>query len=199
MVKDPVSLALELFANLLDYPTPELSQQALNLSRTLREIREEVHGASQAEAAALVTRFQDNVENLSPRQVEELYTSTFDMQPLCYPYVGYHLFGESYKRGAFMAQLNEGYRSFGYQVEKELPDYVPAILRFLALGDRTRQSDFSTALLSEGLAPAVAKMASAFNQQSQNPYAAAIAALHLFLAAILPGLHPEAKQEMKHA
>jgi nitrate reductase delta subunit len=199
MVKDQASLALELFANLLDYPTLSLTQQAQSLSCTLREIRDEVQGASQAEAAALVTKFQDNVEKMSPKEVEELYTSTFDMQPLCYPYVGYHLFGESYKRGAFMARLNEGYRSFGYQVEKELPDYVPAILRFLALGDSARQNDFGRVLLSEGLAPAVSKMASAFNQQSQNPYAAAIAALHLFLPAFLPGLTSEAKQEMKHA
>jgi nitrate reductase molybdenum cofactor assembly chaperone NarJ/NarW len=199
MVKDQASLALELFANLLDYPTPALAQQAQSLSRTLLEEPDGVQGASQAEAVALVTSFQDNVEKMSPKQVEELYTSTFDMQPLCYPYVGYHLFGESYKRGAFMAQLNEGYRSFGYQVEKELPDYVPAILRFLAVGDRARQSDFCRGLLSEGLAPAVSKMASAFNQQSQNPYAAVIAALHLFLAAFLLGLNPEAKQEMKHA
>lgn len=125
------------------------------------------------------------------------------MQPVCYPYVGFQLFGESYKRGAFMARLNEGYRSYGYQVGRELPDHISVILRFLALGDEVRLGEFGQVLLCEGLVPAVSKMAGAFTKSSAvcsadlsvapNPYAAVVAALLVILTSELE------EMEMDHA
>jgi nitrate reductase delta subunit len=100
------------------------------------------------------------------------------MQAVCYPYVGYHLFGESYKRGAFLARLNEGYRAHGFSAKKEQPDHVPVILRFLALGEK---GDFSEALLREGLIPALDKMADTFGDNGGNPYGEVIRALLLLL------------------
>ena len=118
------------------------------------------------------------MERAQAGQLEELYTGTFDLQVVCYPYVGYHLFGESYKRGMFMAQLNQGYRERGFSAGNELPDHVAVVLRFLAL---TTDGDFSQALLREGLIPTVDKMAQAFGDQSDNPYAEVIRALLLVL------------------
>ncbi len=122
--------------------------------------------------------FHSFVEQASPARLEELYTGTFDLQAACYPYVGYHLFGDSYKRGMFMAQLNAGYRERGFSAGSELPDHVAVVLRFLATapGD-----EFSQALLHEGLIPALDTMARAFDDQSDNPYAGVIRALLLVL------------------
>jgi nitrate reductase molybdenum cofactor assembly chaperone NarJ/NarW len=124
-------------------------------------------------------------------QMQELYTSTFDMQPVCYPYVGYQLFGESYKRGAFMARLNGAYHASGYSAETELPDHICVILRFLGLEIARAEDDFGNALVREGLIPALEKMADVL-KQTDNPYHHVVAAL-LFLLANTP------EKEMDHA
>jgi nitrate reductase delta subunit len=124
--------------------------------------------------------------------MRELYTTTFDMQPVCYPYVGYHLFGESYKRGAFMAQLNEAYHAHGYSAGQELPDHLSVILRFLGLDAENHRDDFCKALINDGVNPALEKMLKVFDAQSENPYFGLLSALHLFLVHI-----PE--KELTHA
>ena len=110
--------------------------------------------------------------------MEEMYTRTFDLQAVCSPYVGFHLFGESYKRGIFMARLNKGYCERGFSAGSELPDNVAVVLRFLALGN---EDEFSRALLSDGLRPTLAKMAQALPSPSDNPYSEVINALSLVL------------------
>lgn len=164
---------LRLFADLLDYPTPAIAEQAGECARLL--------GESQPDGAILLDDFIRSLDQRLPQQIEELYTAVFDLQPVCYPYVGYHLFGESYKRGAFMARLNEQYHQHGYSSGKELPDHAPVILRFLALAPERRQDDFGRALLYEGLAPALEKMQAAMRDQAGNPYMAVVSALSLFL------------------
>ena len=168
MAQDTTGDLYRLFAGLLEYPTPALAWQA-------QECGELVWPAA---AAALLDQFRTHVEHAAPAHLEELYTGTFDLQAVCYPYVGYHLFGESYKRGMFMAQLNAGYRERAFSAENELPDHVGVILRFLALAPA---DDFSQALLHEGLIPALDMMAQAFGDQSDNPYAGVIRALLLML------------------
>jgi len=164
---------LELLADLLEYPTSNLLGQIEACIKCLN--------AEPPEAVDMLAKFQHEVEHHSPPQMEELYTRTFDMQPVCYPYVGYHLFGESYKRGAFMAKLVEGYRAFGYTVENELPDHVAVILRFLALGTQARDSEFGRTLLLEGLLPALGKMTAALEGEQTSPYGAALSTLRLVL------------------
>ena len=188
MAGDSTSRLYRLFADLVGYPTPALAGQAL----------ETAAGVEVAQAAALLHEFHSFVEQASPARLEELYTGTFDLQAVCYPYVGYHLFGESYKRGMFMAQLSAGYRERGFSAGKELPDHVAVILRFLATvhaaersgatvpaaersGASVPEDGFSQALLQEGLIPALDTMVKAFGGQSDNPYAGVIRALLLVL------------------
>ena len=166
MASDTTGNVYRLFADLLDYPSPALARQAQQAAVAV--------GTTQA--GAMLQRFCGLTEQASPAQMEELYTSTFDVQAACYPYVGHHLFGDSYKRGMFMAQLNAGYREKGFSAGSELPDHVAVVLRFLA----TAQDDeFSRALLHDGLIPALDKMAGTFADQSDNPYAGVIRALAL--------------------
>lgn len=176
MSMDSVSCVYELFAALLEYPTPSLAAQ---VNTSLELLRTTYPGAAEA-----LGTFQDALAERSQSQMEELYTSTFDMQPFCYPYVGYHLFGESYKRGAFMAKLLEEYRAFGYTVEKELPDHAAVVLRFLSWSAEARNSDFGRVLLMEGLSPALEKINEEIAGQAGNPYRAVFSALYLFLTEI---------------
>jgi nitrate reductase delta subunit len=159
-----------LFALLLDYPTAALGGQARACLDLL--------SSAGSPAAAPLQSFCSYVQEASPARMEELYTRTFDLQAICSPYVGYQLFGESYKRGLFMARLNEGYHERGFSAGSELPDHVAVVLRFLAQG---AGDDFSRALLAEGLLPALAKMEQALHSPSDNPYSEVIGALSLFL------------------
>lgn len=173
MSKDSTSILLSLFADLLEYPSAQTKEQACECLEQLQSIH--------PEAADLMERFTRAFDQLSLDRMQELFTATFDMQPVCYPYVGFHLYGESYKRGAFMAQLNEAYRGFNYSAEQELPDNLSVILRFVGLDATNRQSEFCEALLKDGVQPALEKMLKVFGEESQNPYFGLLSALELFL------------------
>jgi len=185
MAKDSISILCDLFADLLDYPTLATSLNAGHCYQRLHQ--------SQPDAAAFLESFYYTTENRTLEQMQELYTITFDMQPVCYPYIGYQLFGESYKRGAFMAQLNEAYHVSGYSGGTELPDHVSVVLRFLAQDTARRDEEFGRALLSEGVIPALKKMVEALGRQVENPYSSVISALLLVFTNT-----PEKQKEGQH-
>lgn len=184
MNKDSVCFLYDLFADLLAYPTLDTFSQA---EHCLEQVR-----AAHPEAVAALEKFHSALTTHTLEQMQELYTITFDMQPVCYPYIGYQLFGENYKRGSFMAQLNEAYHAFGYSAGRELPDHLSVALRFLGLDSANRQGEFCQALLNEGLVPALGKMIHAFGDQSENPYFYLVSALHLILV-------QDSEKELNHA
>jgi nitrate reductase delta subunit len=173
MIKDSTAVLYDLFADLLEYPSLATPIRAGLCYQHLQ--------GPHPEAGSLLEHFYDEIERRTLEQLEELYTITFDMQPVCYPYIGYQLFGENYKRGAFMAQLNKGYHTIGYSAGQELPDHLSIVLRFLGLDTAHRQGEFCQALLNEGLKPALKKMLQVFGTRSENPYFSLLAALQLFL------------------
>jgi nitrate reductase molybdenum cofactor assembly chaperone NarJ/NarW len=184
MLKDSTSRLFGLFADLLEYPSFVTPLKA-------GLCYEQLHG-SQTRASSLLENFYRDMEKQTLEKMQEIYTSTFDMQPVCYPYIGYQLFGESYKRGAFMAQLNEAYRASGYSVEKELPDHISVVLRFLGTAAARREDDFGRALLCEGLVPALKKMVDVLEKKDSNPYMDVVSALLLVL-------REPAEKEVDHA
>ena len=176
MTKDSTSTLYDLFADLLQYPTLATSLKAGHCYERLQQ--------SQPDVAPLLESFYHETEQRRLEQMQELYTTTFDMQPVCYPYLGYQLFGESYKRGAFMAQLNEAYHVVGYSAEQELPDHIAVVLHFVGLNSANRQGDFCQSLLNEGMIPALEKMVKMFGERSENPYFGLLTALQSFLIQI---------------
>jgi len=184
MSKDLISSLFDSFAALLEYPASPMTEQAAELLEQLRPLH--------PESAEALEKFVRMLDQLSLEKMRELYTVTFDMQPVCYPYVGYHLFGESYKRGAFMAQLNEAYQTRDYSAVQELPDHLSVILRFVGLEAENRHGEFCQALINNGVMPALEKMLKVFDAQSENPYFGLLSALRLFLVHL-----PE--KELTHA
>jgi len=138
---------LGLFADILEYPRPGLAE-------TVREC-EALVSAGNPEAAALLGGFRALVEETAPGRLEEIYTGTFDLDAACYPYVGYHLFGESYKRSVFLLELKERYRAQGFDVENELPDHLAVLLRFLAINDDVT---LAGEIVHEALLPTLERM-----------------------------------------
>lgn len=173
MSNERKDLLFRLFAGLLEYPTSETIEQSAQCLEQLKPFH--------PEAAEILANFARATQHHTLETIQELYTTTFDMQPVCYPYVGYQLFGESYKRGAFMAQLNEAYRDFGYSAGQELPDHLSVILRFFGMDSANRAGEFCQALLTEGAIPALEKMLKVFGEGSENPYVGLLSGLHLFL------------------
>lgn len=173
MIKDTTSVLFDSFALLLEYPSTETAEQARDCLEQLKP--------THPEAAEALEKIVRRLDQLSLEKMRELYTITFDMQPVCYPYVGYHLFGESYKRGAFMAQLNEAYHAHNYSAGQELPDHLAVILRFLGLDATHRAGEFCQTLLNSGMMPALAKMLQPFGAESENPYFWLLASLQRFL------------------
>lgn len=182
MLKDSTSRLFDLFADLLKYPTLVTPLKAGLCYEQLQ--------TSQSQASSFLENFYQAMEKRTLEQMQEIYTTTFDMQPVCYPYIGYQLFGESYKRGAFMAQLNEAYHASGFSTEKELPDHLSIVLRFLGQDPTKREDDFGSALLHEGLVPALRKMVETLRKQLDNPYSGVLAALLFVLTT---------EKEMDHA
>ncbi|MFN8463318.1 MAG: molecular chaperone TorD family protein [Anaerolineales bacterium] len=173
MYKDTTASLFDSFAALLEYPSSDFVEEAQRCLELMR--------STNPEAAELCEKFANAIEGYSPQRMQELFTTTFDMQPVCYPYIGFHLYGESYKRGAFMAQLNEAYHGVGYSAEQELPDNLSVILRFIGFDSENRNSEFCQALLSDGVHPALEKMLKVFDSESTNPYFGLLSALQLFL------------------
>jgi nitrate reductase delta subunit len=80
--------------------------------------------------------------------------------------VGYHLFGETYKRSVFLLGLKQRYRALGFAMDAaELPDRLSVVLRFLACcpDDALRDE-----LIDEAVLPALGRM-SAADRASQPP------------------------------
>ncbi|HEY7536671.1 MAG TPA: nitrate reductase molybdenum cofactor assembly chaperone [Gaiellaceae bacterium] len=145
---------LALLAALLAYPDDAVRARALEAARLVAE--------DAPEAAELLERFAADVEALPPGRLEELYSAAFDLDTLsvaeatCYPYVGHHLFGESYRRSRFMVGLLERYRADGFEVDGgELPDHLLVMLRFLA---RDPDPDVAEEIVGEALLPALGRM-----------------------------------------
>ena len=118
-----------------------------------------------------LTRFVDEVGRLPLGEWEELHTSTLDLSPQFVPYVGHVVWGENYRRGEFMADLNRSMHDAGIELDGELPDHIAPVLRYLAVADEPLPD------LVEVLSGAVATMAQTLHKaDAKNPYRHLLAA-----------------------
>jgi nitrate reductase molybdenum cofactor assembly chaperone len=153
-VVDTRTRVLTLLGDLLEYPDPELPAKAV-------ECRALVADAS-PRAAELLGTFVEELERTPSGRVEELYAGAFDfdtpsnVDATCYPYIGHHLLGESYRRSRLMVGLQERYREHGFEVPAgELPDHVLVVLRFL---EHAPDSELAGEIVGEALLPALGRM-----------------------------------------
>jgi nitrate reductase delta subunit len=157
------------FAALLSYPDPELQKTAASCQQLLQENRPEV--------ATQLQRFIDLLAATEQARIEEIFTSTFDLQPVCHPYIGYQLCGESQQRTMFLMKLQELYRQHDYQSGCELPDHLSEVLRFVGI---TNDQGCRQELIGDGVIPALEKLIPAI-ENDDHPYKGLLKALHSFL------------------
>lgn len=104
---------------------------------------------------------------------QELFTRTFDIQAPCCLEVGYAVFGEDYKRGHLLVQLQGLHRKFDNACGTELADHLTNILTLLpkiAKADFDETRDFVSFIVL----PGVEKMLEAFKDEA-NPYRSLLA------------------------
>lgn len=160
---------LDHFADILAYPRGDLLERARRCAARVAE--------ANGEAGRLLRAFATFVAETPPGRLEEIYTATFDLEPSCFPYISYHLFGESYKRSAFVVGLRSCYRAHGFDVADELPDHLTVLLRFLAT---RHDAEAAGELIEDALLPALEQMLGS-EADHANPYRGVLRALQRVL------------------
>lgn len=142
-----------IFADLFRYPDekyPERVEQCLTmLSKNYPEVADEMKV------------FQEYIQTHTSDECEELFTKTFDVQPICYLDLGYVIWGEDYKRGAFLLHMQQEQEAAGNDCGTELPDNISNILTLFTKTDKQALLD---ELAVKILIPGVKKMIAEFEQ-----------------------------------
>ncbi len=142
----------ERLAALFDYP-------AEGYSTRMREAKEAIRGRCDAAEADL-----DAFLKLLPAEdllaAQELHTRTFDVQAITTLDLGYVLFGDDYKRGEILANLNREHHQAGNHCRGELADHLANVLRLLP---RIKDDELLMELIREIVVPALAAMIGEFD------------------------------------
>ncbi len=105
------------------------------------------------------------LENAPFTDVEEHFTKTFDMNPNTCLEVGWHMFGEDYKRGQFLVYMRQSLSSRNIPESVELPDHLSHCLRLLAVLPDDEAQTYAQSYLVKPLKKIIA------NLEENNPYA----------------------------
>lgn len=134
------------------------------------------------EAARRLADFGSRVAGLSVDELQELFTRTFDLNPLCALEIGWHLYGDDYARGAFLVRLRQALRRHGVEEGGELPDHLGTVLALLPRLDQTE----ATELVAAAVRPALERMRSAL-AGAQSPFEPLLDAIDAVLGAWTAG------------
>jgi nitrate reductase delta subunit len=159
----------ERLGQLLRYPGPDVAA-------ALAAAREEV-ALAPPEVAAPLGAFLAAVAGRPGSELEELYTRTFDLNPICALEVGWHLYGEAYERGAFLVKARGLLADLGVGETAELPDHLTALLPALA----RLAPEEAAAFVRSYLLPALDKMLAGLAGK-ENPYEPLLGAVRALAA-----------------
>jgi nitrate reductase delta subunit len=176
------------FSRLLSYPTAQVKTLAADCYQQLKDFDQQ--------AAVAFGPFINFLEQQELPQIEELYTSAFDLQALSFPYVGYQLCGESQARTMFLMKLQEIYNQQQFSSEGELPDQLSVMLRFIGTVNDPRGN---SEIICDALLPALEKIIQGIENQ-QHPYRQLLSALQIYLTNLVATEMPEnaLQKELSH-
>jgi len=87
------------------------------------------------EAGKELKIFTNYILKMNQDDREELFTKTFDVQPICYLDLGYVMFGEDYKRGAFLLSMQYEQQKINNDCGTDLPDNICNVLTLMTKSD----------------------------------------------------------------
>ncbi len=141
----PLSSALASVAPLLQYPREDF---IVSLNAAIAELK-----LLYPQASRPLIEFKCKVIDLSPEELEEIYTRTFDLAPLCIPYLSSYIYGdENYERGTLMSRLSERYQECNFDMQGELPDHIALILSFAPHCEESELDELIEFCLAKALA-----------------------------------------------
>ncbi len=111
------------------------------------------------EAANALQVFSEYMAHCTLDEQQELFTKTFDVQPICYLDLGYVMFGEDYKRGAFLLNMQTEQLKIGNNCGTDLPDNLCNVLTLMTI---STDKDFVADLTWRITIPCVKKMIAEF-------------------------------------
>lgn len=145
-------------ASLLDYPDQGFQLTANETDRIVSEVFPGLVGDYHA--------FMGSLEGMDTNALQELYVSTFDVKARCSLDIGHSLFGEDKVRNDFLIHLIEEHKKVENSCGKEMPDYLPNLLRLLSLSeDETLKEELSVSIMLPALRIMIAQLSA-----SDNPY-----------------------------
>ena len=157
-------------AAVLTYPDENYLEAILEAART-----------APPEIEQLLQEFARELEGRNTLELQELFTVTFDLNPVCSLELGWHLFGENYDRGLLLVKMRELLRQHGIAESGELPDHLAHALQLIARMDAQERHDFAAAIVL----PALGKMLDAFRDKP-NPYKKVLEAIKTQLRSLCP-------------
>lgn len=142
---------LDDLARLLAYPGPHFAPMGV---ATLARLE-----VAHPRAAEALRRYLAAAAPLEGFELEELYTRTFDLDPVCALEVGWHLYGEQYERGEFLARMRALVAGVGLAENGELPDHLTSVLPVVGRLARSDAERFAVTYLRPALARMIAGVA----------------------------------------
>jgi len=125
--------------------------------------------------------FAARMQGLRTDQLQELFTQTFDLNPMCSLELGWHLFGENYERGLLLVRVRQELRRHGLEESTELPDHLTHVLRLVERMEHETAADFVAACVL----PALEKMLQALRDK-ENPFENVLLAVRNLLHSQFP-------------
>ncbi len=165
-LKKPKAPALSEYAALLEYPNEGYSQLARQRQVSI--------SADYSRAGRYLAEFCERIDAMPLSELEEVFTRTFDMAPICSPYISAHIYGdENYERGNLMAGLIQRYDETGFDRGNEMPDHLAVMLRYMTYATTEEVDE----LVEFCLQKPVAEMADNLKNATNNPYGKLFASL----------------------
>lgn len=154
-----------LLAAVLDYPGSALPAVVARLIELLPE--------DSPQSAACLIAFQCELESSGLAGLQESYIRAFDFRADSSLYVGHHLFGETGRRGVFVAELTGRYQERKLPATEDLPDHISCVLRYLAT---LEPGEEASELIHACLIPALHRI-NAVKALAASPYRPVLEAL----------------------
>jgi nitrate reductase molybdenum cofactor assembly chaperone len=153
----------QLLAALLEYPAADYPDR-------VRGIKDYLDG-HYPDAAEELGRFMELLPGNDLQAMQELFTRSFDVQAATTLDVGYVLFGDDYKRGILLANLNREHRHASVDTGTELADYIPNLLRLMAvIEDEEVLHDLAYAILGPALLEMIGEFSTERIQKRNKSY-----------------------------
>jgi nitrate reductase delta subunit len=167
---DEKKAILVVVSRILDYPNQPFFEERSSMFSFIHE-----NISSEDVRKEVINRIYPLYE-MSLKDLQELFVETFDYKEKTNLYLTAHELGDSRKRGIALIQLQKLIFEAGFDfVGKELADYIPMLLEFLAVVPE--EGRFIN--LSSRVAYAIQRILN--NLSDSNPYFPAVELLQLFV------------------